>query len=141
MYDLEKLTTIIKDIEKDFAELEKFGLHEDNLTDSKTLYASSMALFGIISRTIDLAEEIIVKNEFGMPATYKNYFEVLNIQGVIGKELSADLQKLTNDRNFFAHEYFTMKRNYVLDVQKRIYAVKKFLEIIKKIIRKEVKIK
>ena len=62
MYDLEKITKIIKDIEKFFSEIESFKFNENTISDQKIFYASSMAIFGILNRNIDLAEEIIRKN-------------------------------------------------------------------------------
>jgi len=136
MYDIERLNKIIKDIEKYFSDLKEIGLTKDNLDDPKFFYSSSMVLFGILNRTIDLATEIIVKNEFGMPTSYEQYFELLSNEGIIGKPLSRELRQLMRDRNIFAHEYYNLNKKQVLDISKRIHAVKDFLEKIKELVRK-----
>jgi len=137
MYDIEKLGKIIADIDKNFAELKSFGLNEKTLNDSKTFYASSMAIFGILSRVIDLAEEIIVRNHFGMPQSYEEHFEVLSNNGIIDKRFSEELKKIAKSRNLFAHEYYSLKRKEVLKLSRDIYIVKDFAERIKKLVAKQ----
>lgn len=136
MYDIEKINKIWKDIEKYFYELENIGLTKENINLPEKFYSSSMLLFGIINRAIDLAEEVIRKNPFGMPSSYEQYFELLGEKGIIDKNLSNELRKLTKDRNLFAHQYFDMNKKQVLNVLKRSYYVKDFVERIKKIIGK-----
>lgn len=139
MYDIEKINKIIKDIEKYFTELKNFNLSKENIEVSEKFYSSSMVLFTIINRMKDLAEEIIVKNEFGMPSSFEQYFEVLQENGMIDKNLSIELKKLVKDRNLFAHEYFDMDRKQVLNVSKRIYYINDFVEKVKKIVTKDFK--
>jgi len=137
MYDLEKITKMIKDVEKYFADLESFGLNEKTVEDTETFYASSMVMFGILNRMVDLGEEIIIKNDFGMPQNYQEYFEVLNKNGIIGKELAEELKGLVKDRNVLAHQYFDVKDKEILKMLKRVYSVKKFIERIKKEVGRE----
>lgn len=136
MYDIERINTIVRDIERYFSELESFGLTKETANDKKIFYASSMALFGILNRSIDLATEIIVKNEFGMPQNYENYFELLGKEGIISIKLAEEMQRLMSDRNLFAHEYFNVNLKQVLDISKRIYFVKEFVEKVKEVVRK-----
>ena len=140
MYDIEKLTIMIKDIEKYFAELENFGLNEKNVGDTKTVYASSMAIFGIICRAIDLSEEVLVKNSLGVPRNYEEGFVKLGEKGLIDKKMSEELRKLAKERNFFAHQYFEVERKKVLKLSKEIYVVKEFVGRIKKIVEKQNKL-
>ena len=137
MYDKEKIARMIGDIEKYFTELERFNLNEKTIQDTTIVYASSMALFGIINRTIDLAEEIIIKNEWGMPRSYEEYYEVLADNGVIGKDLAKKIKQLAKDRNLFAHAYQDVKRKEVLEIKKRISEVKEFVDKVKKIVSKD----
>ncbi len=136
MYDLERINKISKDIEKYFYELESIGLAKENINLPEKFYSSSMLLFGIINRAIDLSEEIIRKNPFGMPSSYEQYFELLGEKGIIDKSLSEELRKLTKDRNLFAHQYFDMDKKQVLNVLKRIHHIKDFVERIKKVVGK-----
>jgi len=136
MYNIEKMMVMIKDIEKYFAELESFGLNEKSVGDSKIFYASSMAIFGIICRAIDLNEEILVKNNLGVPQRYEEGFVTLGENGLIDKKIAEELRKLAKERNFFAHQYFAVEKKKVLKLSKEIYAVKDFVEKVKKIVAK-----
>ena|SRR3989338_2271250 len=137
MYDVEKLSKMISDIEKYFAELNKFGLNESNIQNSEKFYASSMAIFGILNRMIDVAEEIILKNQLGIPQRYEEYFEVLAKNASIDRKLAEELKKLTKDRNIFAHAYYDLAKKDILNILKRVSNVKNFVEKVKKIINKE----
>jgi uncharacterized protein YutE (UPF0331/DUF86 family) len=137
MYDFEKITKIIKDIEKFFSEIDSFGFNNDSMSDQKTFYASSMAIFGILNRNIDLAEEIIIKNEFGMPNRYEEYFDILAKNSMIDNKLSTELKKLVKARNLFAHEYFDIERKDVLKTYKNLIYVKDFIKKVKEIIKKQ----
>jgi len=137
MYDIERINVIIKDIEKYFEGLRGINLNKENISLPEKYFSASMIMFSILNRAIDLATEIIVKNEFGMPVSYKQYFEVLGEKGIVDKNLSKELGKLMEDRNLFAHQYFDMDRKKVLGVSKRIYYVKDFVERVKKIVQKE----
>ena len=136
MYDLERIGVIIKDIEKYLAEQKAIGLNEENVHNSEKFYASSMILFSIINRMIDLTTEIIVKNDFGMPSAYELYFDVLAKKGIIEAKMVADLKQLAKDRNLFAHQYFDMEEKKVLSISKKIYVVRDFVERIKKVVEK-----
>lgn len=131
MYDKLKTAKTISDIESEFEKLEIFGLSDKNY-DVTAVYASSMAILSIITRSLDLVEEIIFKNEWGMPQKYKQYFTLLGEKGIIDKKLQASLEKLAEWRNTFAHEYFNTDKNKILIVKKEIYCIKELLLKIKK---------
>jgi uncharacterized protein YutE (UPF0331/DUF86 family) len=137
MYNIEKVNKAIKDIEEYFLKLGKIGLSKENLEIDEKFYSSSMLIFGILNRAIDLAEEILIKNDFGMPSSYVEYFEVLGKEGIIDKKNAEELKKIIPNRNIFAHEYFNVERKLVLKLSKDIYAVKEFTERVKKLIIKE----
>jgi len=141
MYDIEKLGKMIFDIEKEFDNLEKFNLNEKNLNDSGAVYASSMAMLSIVTRTINIAEEIVVKNEWGMPNNYGELFPVLSRNGVIGKDTAEEMEYLVKKRNVIAHYYFDIKPKEIFSIKKDIYSVKTFVEKIKKLISKNKEIK
>ena len=139
MYDLEKLNKIIKDIENYFLKLRNINLTKENIEIDEKFFSSSMLMFSILNRMIDLAEEIIVKNEFGMPSSYEQYFELLRENGLIDKFLENELRKLVKDRNLFAHDYYNMDRKQVLNISKRIYNVEDFIRKAKEIVKRETK--
>jgi uncharacterized protein YutE (UPF0331/DUF86 family) len=137
MYDIERIGKMIFDVEKEFNNLNEFNLNEENLSDSEAVYASSMAMLSIVTRTINIAEEIVLKNEWGMPNNYGELFLVLNKNGIIGKEIANEMDELVNKRNVIAHYYFDISPKEILKIKKDIYSVKSFLEKIKNLISKE----
>jgi uncharacterized protein YutE (UPF0331/DUF86 family) len=141
MYDLERITSMMKDIDKYFLKLKEVGLNSENVHNSEKFYASSMLMFSILNRMIDLASEILVKNDFGMPSAYEQYFEVLASNGIIDRKIEKDLKQLVKDRNLFAHQYFSINEKEVLNVSRRIQVVKDFVERIKKVVEKSERLK
>lgn len=137
MYDLEKINVIIRDIDKYFLELKNIGLNKENIDVPEKFYSSSMVVFSILNRMIDLAEEIIIKNEFGMPSSYEQYFQILAEKGLIDKPMGEELKRLVKDRNLFAHQYYDLERKQVLSISKRIYTIRDFVERVKKIINRK----
>lgn len=128
---------MLSDIEKEFSNLEKFNLNDKNISDTETLYATSMSMLSIITRMINIAEEIVVKNEWGMPSVYQELFSVLNKNGIIGKELADELSYLVKQRNVMAHYYFDVKPKDILSLKKKIYSVRQFAENVKSSILKD----
>ena len=136
MYDLERIGIIIKKIEKGFFELKSFNLTKENVGNTEKFYASSMAIFGILNEAINLAEEIIKKNDFGMPRYQAEYFEMLSKNGIISENLAKELKRLARDRNIIAHYYAEIEDYDLLSIQKRTYFVKDFVAKIKEIVNK-----
>ena len=66
MYDLERIGKIISDMQRYLKELKDYNLSIEELHDSKTYHASSMLIFAILNRLIDLGSEII--SPFGVKA-------------------------------------------------------------------------
>lgn len=139
MYDLERINIITRDMDKYFLKLKEIGLDEKNIYIPEKFYSSSMLLFSILNRMIDLATEILIKNDFGMPSAYEQYFDVLANNGIVDRKNLEELRQLVKDRNLFAHNYFDMDEKEVLKVSKRIYAARDFADRIKKIVEKQMK--
>ncbi len=96
-----------------------------------------MICLTIINRTIDLATEILVKQAVSMPTRYRDIFSSLAKEGLISKELSNILEKLVENRNYLAHEYFGMDDRRLNKILKDIRSIKDFIQRIKVIVRKE----
>lgn len=137
MYDIDKINRVIDDINRFFIDLERIKLDEKSIKDPTNLHGSAMLIFGIINRSIDLAEEILVKNDLPMPSAYNECFPALGKAGILDKNLSSELESLAKERGLFAHHYYDTKQNKVLKLSKDIYVVKQFIEKVKNIIRKE----
>ena len=139
MYDLVRINKMIEDISKFFKELEEAGLNADNLNQSIRLNASAMSIFSIMNRTVDIAQEILVKKELGMPDSYEESFAPLAKEGIINVDLAEKIEKLIAERKLFANHYFAATPKVVLKLSKDIYVVKDFIDRVKKIVEKEEK--
>lgn len=132
MYDIERLTSLIRLIEKYFGELVQVNLTKDNSEEITRTYAVSLIIFNILNKSIDIAGEIITKKDFGMPSSYAEYFKILADKGIIKKELGDEMSLLIKDRNIIAHGYEDLTPKKVLDIQKRVFFVKDFIIAVKK---------
>jgi uncharacterized protein YutE (UPF0331/DUF86 family) len=139
MYDIERLNSIINDINRFFKDLDIVALNEKNVNEPEKFHAAAMLMFGIMNRTIDLAQEILVKNDLPMPATYSGCFPNLSKAGLIDKKLTQALEKIIDERGIFAHYYYDINKKIVLRLLKEIFIVKSFIEKVKEIVRKSQK--
>lgn len=138
MYDLERLGKIISDIERYLKDLKELGINKvEDLSDKKNLYSVSMVLFSIINRAIDLADEIVLSNNLGMPSTYKEIFNLLAKNGYIDNTLRDKMSNLVFYRNLVSHEYYDMTEKDIFNVMERIATVREFVDAVKNIIKKE----
>jgi len=138
MYDIERIVKIVSDIEKYFRDLEELKIEKmADIEDKRNFYALSMVLFSILNRTIDLANEIVMANNLGMPSTYKDIFRLLAKNGFIERELEKRLSNLVFYRNLLSHEYYELTEEDVFDIFKRINVVKQFVEKSKNIVKDE----
>jgi uncharacterized protein YutE (UPF0331/DUF86 family) len=124
MYDIERITKMMSDIEKYIRDLNDLDIQKvEDLDDKKNLYALSMVLFSITNRTIDLADEIVMANDLGMPSTYREVFKLLAKNGYIDATLMEKLSNLVFYRNLLAHEYYDVTEKDLFDLQKKIGVV------------------
>ena len=87
----------------------------EDLKNFKNFHATSMLVFSIINRTIDIGEEIVAKEKLGFPSSYREVFEILADNKIIDEKLKQNLSKLVYYRNLFAHEYFSFTKKEVFD--------------------------
>lgn len=133
MYDVERIGKIVSDINKYLKELESYKISKvDSLYDGKTYNASSMVIFAILNRTIDLGSEIISTESLGAPNTYQDIMPILAKAGVMNKEQSEKLNKLIRKRNILAHFYEDMTEKELFKTMKEVPSVKDFVELVKK---------
>jgi len=137
MYDLEKITKIIKDIEGYRKELDSYEIKEkQDLEDSKTIHAASMVCFSILNRLLDLGQEVLIKENQGMPDRYAEVFDDLAKAGIMNKEEAKEINKLINFRNILAHAYFNLEEKDIFKIVKNINLIDTFIEKIKKRVKK-----
>lgn len=138
MYDIKRISKIISDIDRYFNDLKELDINKvEDLYDKKNLYSVSMILFSIINRTIDLADEMVMANNLGMPSTYREIFKLLAKNKYIDYTLMEKMSNLVFYRNLLAHEYFDMTEKDVFDVLKRIDIVRQFVDIVKGAIKED----
>lgn len=136
MYDTIRIGIIVADIDRYFKDLEKMEIMSAaNLADEKTFYATSMLLFSILNRFIDLGGEMVTALQLGTPATYKDIFFLLTKQKVITLAIEKKCGMLVHDRNLLAHEYQEFTGKDVYEIFKRIIIVKDFVAIVKKMVK------
>ena len=121
MYDIQRIGKIITDIEKYIKELKSYKLNSsDELLDSKNYNASSMLLFAILNRTIDLGSEIISAENLGAPNTYQDIMPLLAKAGLMNKKEANQLNDLIRIRNVLAHFYEDITEKNLFNTIKEI---------------------
>jgi len=58
-----------------------------------------------VQACIDIANILIAKNNWKLPASYKAAFQILHAENVIEKELAEKLMKMCGFRNIAVHDY------------------------------------
>jgi uncharacterized protein YutE (UPF0331/DUF86 family) len=137
MYDIQRIGKIISDIKKYFKELKSYNLSKEDLSDSKNYNASSMLIFAILNRLIDLGNEIISAKNLGAPSTYQDIMPALAKANIINKEQADNMNKLIRKRNVFAHFYEDISEKELYKTIKEMGEVESFLRTIKKHIELE----
>jgi uncharacterized protein YutE (UPF0331/DUF86 family) len=132
MPDLERIGSLIADIKRYLKELESYKLNKEDLSNSKNYHASSMIIFAILNRIIDLGNEIIAMESLQAPRTYNEITEILRKGGIINKEQEEDLSNLIKKRNIFAHFYEDITEKELFKTIKEIPKIESFLNTIKK---------
>jgi uncharacterized protein YutE (UPF0331/DUF86 family) len=135
MYDFQRIGNIIAEIEKYMKEIDSYKLSKENLKDSKNYYASSMLIFAILNRLIDLGTEIISAEELGAPNTYQDIANKLSKGNVINKEQAEKINKLISKRNIFAHFYGELTEKEIFNTMKDLKELDDFFKTIKKRIK------
>lgn len=132
-YDIERIGKLITDIEKYLKEITNYKIDSvSDLSDSKTYHASSMIIFAILNRIIDLGSEILSAEDLGAPNTYQDIMPSLAKANMINKQQADNLNKLIKKRNIFAHFYEDIKEKELFKTIKDLPEIRPFLETIKK---------
>lgn len=134
--DRERIIKIMSDIEKYFSDLESREIKGlDDLKDIEKYYATSMILFSLLNRVIDLGQEVIISKKFGMPSSYKDTFRILFERRIIEGGMFEELKKFIDLRNVLSHEYYRIDENDIFYAVQKIRVVKNFVGRMKKEIR------
>jgi len=133
---MDRIGNIVADINRYFRDLEKLNItKEEDLKDIKTFYASSMVVFSILNRAIDLGEEIITTFDLGYPTKYREIFDILENAGIISNETAHKMRRLVFYRNVIAHEYYKIGWKELYEVIQKLIVVRDFVEEIKEFLK------
>lgn len=133
MYDLERTSKIISDIEKYLRELQSYHIQtKQDLVASKDRHASSMLIFSILNRMIDLGSEILSKEKVGAPQRYEDIMLLLANANVINTETATQLNSLIKKRNVFAHFYGDVTPKDILEILHQQELIERFIATVKK---------
>ena len=119
-----------------FAEQFKRYSYEDILKNPMLKGALERNLYIIAQAVIDLAEALVAFTNFRKPTTMRDAFDILQEEGVLGREFVENFVKIVGFRNAIAHDYQKLDFKKVYDVlQEKLPQVEQFLEYIKKYLR------
>src|SRR3989344_2080151 len=124
-YDIERIGKLTTDIEKYLREIEQYKIENvSDLQDSKTYHATSMVLFAVLNRVIDLGSEILSAENLGAPDTYQDIMPLLAKANIINKNHADELNKLIRKRNILAHFYEDINEKELFKALKDLPIVK-----------------
>jgi len=133
MYDIERITRTVADIEKYLRELDECNINsKEDLLDTKTYHAASMIIFTILNKVIDLGNEVIATEQLGAPNRYQDIMHILAKAGVMNLQESDQISELIKKRNLIAHFYDDLTEQELLNMIKNISIIQTFIERIKK---------
>ncbi len=136
VYDKERITKIIKDIEKFFNDLKEINITSvDDLSEKEKFYSTSMLLFSIINRVIDLGDEIVAAKDIGIPSKYKEIFELLSKHKIIPPDMAKKMSELVYYRNLLSHEYHDFTEKDVFEILGKIKIVESFIKKVKEVLK------
>lgn len=130
--DKERISIIIKGIEKNLGEVEERLKEKGDFSDKIKFDAGCMSIFHAINRSIDLAEEMIMIKRMAVPGSYFDSFDILKDAKFINESICEEMKKLVRYRNLISHEYYNITPADVKKLLRRIHVIDEFLEAIKK---------
>ncbi len=90
-------------------------------------------LFIIINQMAEIANHIIVDNDYGIIETLSDGFRVLKQKGYISESNMNNYIKMVGFRNIIAHQYVDLKKEIVFDVIKnKLKDIVEFVNMIDK---------
>ncbi|MEM5832198.1 MAG: DUF86 domain-containing protein [Candidatus Aenigmatarchaeota archaeon] len=128
------LKLLIKSIEK-WKEYEKI-CKEIFLSNEDYQNMIMHCMLKAIQASIDIGNNIIQIKKFREPSSYKEIFDILWENKIIGKELKEELKKLASFRNVLVHLYTEIDLEIVYNVfkEKRVY-LEEFAKAVKELIQ------
>jgi uncharacterized protein YutE (UPF0331/DUF86 family) len=133
-------TKIIDNLEtaKDYVNKLKKNFEEDKnkfLEEDKIYLSISMIIFTIINSFIEIGEEIVDIENYKIPTSYREIFEVLGRENIIPKELSENLKRYIKHRNMIAHQYSNINLLEIYSVSKNHKIFEEFIICVEKYLK------
>ncbi len=135
MTNIDVIKRKLSEIEKYFTIIKKYQSvsQQEIFADDTLKGAVERYLYLLCQTAIDLAEAAVVHFKLRTPATYGEIFEILAENGLIGKDLSLKMKKMTGFRNILVHAYGEINQGIFYQIlTKDINDISLFLEEIKK---------
>jgi uncharacterized protein YutE (UPF0331/DUF86 family) len=135
-YDIERTGMLLSDITKYFDDLEAMDIHSvEDLHDKRNFYAVSMILFSLLNRVFDLGSEVVMAQNLGIPATYREIFIQLQKKGIIKSELAKEMTGMVTYRNLLSHEYHGITEENLFTLVKNVGHIRAFVHQMQELIR------
>jgi uncharacterized protein YutE (UPF0331/DUF86 family) len=127
-YDRERLGSLFSDIKKYFDDQEAMDVRSvEDLHDKRNFYAISMILFSLLHRVFDLGSEVVMAQNLGIPATYREIFTRLQKKGIIDHEISKEMTGMVTYRNLLSHEYHGITEEDLYTLVKKAGHIRTFV--------------
>ncbi len=132
MYEIDKIRikTLIQVIEKNISYLNSKNIKDVDVFKESldNYYSSSMALFTILNKLLELGEELIDSLNLGLyPNKYMEIPEILLQQKKINLKLYKKFKSFIEYRNEIAHEYEGISENEIFWCIKNLDFIKELL--------------
>jgi uncharacterized protein YutE (UPF0331/DUF86 family) len=128
-------TKIIDNLEtaKDYVNKLKKNFEEDKdkfLEEDRVYLSISMIIFTIINSFIEIGEEIVDLEDYKIPTSYREVFEILGKENIISKELCENLKRYIKYRNMIAHQYSNVNLLEIYRISKNHEIFEEFISCI-----------
>ena len=137
MHDYERISIIIDDINMYLRKIKEMPVKSENdLKDDLKFYATSMLIFSVLNRIIDLGDEIVKENKLGYPLEIKEIFVLLSEKSIISRKLETKMRDLVIARNKLSHRYGLIKTKDVFNLISDMKYAEEFVKEILKYLNK-----
>jgi len=107
--------------------------YEDFLKDENVQDIVEYNLFQIVNHLINIAQHIVVDEDYGLPQTAYEASQILHDKGILDRDNLELLKKMIGFRNIIGHDYISLNKKVVY------FILTKGTEDIRKILSKIVK--
>ena len=122
---------IISRIERHKSKIKE--LSKKDISDYYIFSTLAMECFQMINSAIELGELVVAEKNLGFPSRYKEIFDILYDNKLIGKKVNDALKRMIFLRNLIAHEYYTIKNEELLEIVELADNIDELIKSAKKI--------